>query len=247
MLNSLKNEWKIYLIFLPLLTWSLTLTILIPQATKAIQDEEKPSDFINYLTGANIVKNGNIGNLYNYQVQKQYQEKFFGQGLKDGILAFRTPPMTALIYAGLPLKDALGSFLITVVVNTALIIASIIIISKSYTQAVFAITAAPLTLPVLMSLYGGHINAVILLLFSLIYLMLKKDRPQIAGVLSAFLFFKTEFFAGNPVFLTLKHEPEKSTELRNIFHFDSGFSRIYKLVTLRSGFLKRLHPVSLLE
>jgi len=211
--ETIKNRpWVLYILILPIVAWSVVYYLLPKFSDVRTQDPERPSDFLMYLTGANIVRDGKIINLYDYETQRSYQRAISGADpaeLITGVLAFRTPPTTAWLYSLLPVQDPVKSFWIVVFINSVCIVTAIYLLSGSLIKTCVYSTAATLFLSFWMTLIGGHPNGLLLLLMVLAYTALKNERPGVAGIVTGFLFLKPTFLLLVPFMFLLTKDKKQ--------------------------------------
>jgi hypothetical protein len=204
-------------LLIPLLSWGLVIYLLKPTSDITKGNEKNPIDFLMYVTGARIAKDGKLAKLYDYETQFHYQDQIDNRTTIPGILGFRTPPTTALLYALLPLTDLTKSYWIATAFNVFFIVGSILILNKHFKNLLFVITVAPLTSYIWMTLVGAQLTGIILFLFSTIYILLKNEKYKKAGFVSALLFIKPNFFIAIPLILAILKNKKA------IFQFLSSF------------------------
>lgn len=193
-----KTKGFVYLVLVPLVAWSAALYTIRNFADLTKQDPRQPTDFLAQMVGAEIVRGGDIRNLYDYSTQRYYQQKVLGGDFIPNLLAFRTPPTTAYFYSLLPISNKVLSFWVVVFVNSVCILASIWLLTKrSFSKTSIIGTIAVFSAPLLMSLLGAQPTGVIMLLMTLSFYSLK-DRPFLAGVLMSLLFIKPNLLLAAP-------------------------------------------------
>lgn len=68
------------------------------------------TDFTAFYTGWRIARDGQTGHLYDFEVQRRYQQQILdGRQMEDGLLPYLNPPQATLVFlplAGLPLVPA---------------------------------------------------------------------------------------------------------------------------------------------
>ncbi|OGC54828.1 hypothetical protein A2425_02410 [candidate division WWE3 bacterium RIFOXYC1_FULL_42_17] len=212
-METIKNRpWVLYILILPIVAWSVVYYLLPQFSDVKTQDPEHPSDFLMYLTGATIVREGKISNLYDYETQRSYQRSISGTTpteLITGVLAFRTPPTTAWLYSLLPVQDSVKSFWIVVFINSVCIVTAIYLLSGSLIKTCVYSTAVTFFLSFWMTLIGGHPNGLLLLIMVLAYTALKNKRPGVAGIITGFLFLKPTFLLLVPFMFLLTKDKKQ--------------------------------------
>lgn len=162
-----------------------------------------PSDFLMYMTGATILKEGNIKNLYKVATQEVTQEKLAKPNeLASGLLAFRTPPITALVYLPLTYLKPLTAFYISVGVNFVLLCTIIFLLIRFFTiptkYLLPSIAISMFFLPVFINTGMGQISLLITLIM-VTSMALANRKSFLSGFLLALLFLKPQFIVFIPI------------------------------------------------
>ncbi len=221
--ETIKNRpWVLYILILPIVAWAVVYYLLPQFSDVRTQDPEHPSDFLMYLTGATIVRDGKISSLYDYETQRNYQRAISGTDpaeLITGVLAFRTPPTTAWLYSLLPIQDPVRSFWIVVFINSVCIVTAIYILSGSLIKTCLYSTAVTFFLSFWMTLIGGHPNGLLLLIMVLAYIALRHGRPGVAGIVTGLLFLKPTFLLLVPFMFLLTKDKKQLFSYAGFFLF----------------------------
>ena len=196
-------------IFVTLIFWGFLLTILSFHDEISEMDPSYPTDFTMYLTGAKMFRDGKTNKLYDIEEQKMYRESVLPSDGITGILAFRTPPITAALYSLLPLHDYKTAFWVNGLINIALIIVSISLLTKNFNSFLEMSFLAVFNIAVLTTLVNGQITGLILLILVFEYILLKKEKSVLAGIFGALLFVKPHFLILIPFFLLLNNSDSK--------------------------------------
>ncbi|GIW69308.1 MAG: hypothetical protein KatS3mg101_0055 [Patescibacteria group bacterium] len=168
------------------------------------------TDFLAQMTGASIVREGDIKNLYNYQVQFEYQQRLMGNKNIPNALTFRTPPTTAYILSLLPVENYVLAFWLAVGVNLLCVMVSIWLLTERSFNKTFVIgTIAAFLVPLLMTLIGGQPLGPILIFLTLAFINIKNNRPFMAGVWIALLFIKPNFLLATFLILPLLNDKKQ--------------------------------------
>lgn len=205
------------LIFVTIVCWGILLTLLSFHDDVHKLDPFNPPDFTMYLTGAKMFRDGKANSLYDIEEQKTYRETVLPSSGVKGILAFRTPPITAALYALLPLNSYKSALWVTVIINTILVISSIFLLSKNFNSFLEMIFLAVFNVAVWATLVNGQITGLILLIIVFEYILLKKEKSALAGIVCAFLFFKPHFLILTPFFFLLNNG--KSNKFKYLISF----------------------------
>jgi chromate transport protein ChrA len=194
---------------------------------------EKPTDFLQYLTGGTILKNGEIKNLYDYETQLNYQKTLRNSQDVDNILAFRTPPIVAALYAPLTTLSYEKAFLITVIINGILLAAITLLLLKTLNMKkrtwILLTAGIILYLPIFFNLQSAQISILILFFCTLSFYFLKKKQPFVAGIAAGMLFLKPHLLTISfLVFWLLKNGNRKK-------YFMGAFSSVLALILISTA------------
>lgn len=158
------------------------------------EDRFPNSDLYAYLTGAEIIKQGNIHNLYNVQEQRRIQEEYiFNEKLTSPyLLTFRSPPIVAIPFIALRNLPNILAYKIIGLVNLTLTIASIILLTITLKEWRTLIPLI-LFLPITNNLHYGNITPLVFFILVLIFITLRSNKPLWVGVLTGLLFIKLQY------------------------------------------------------
>lgn len=164
------------------------------------------SDFVSFLTGAEILKNGEGEKIYSLDTQYEFKQKIISPEQGFGILPFRNLPAFALLFIPFTFFNTLLAYrlfvtsLIIIAVYLAFTISRLI---KKY--PLFSIwSLLPLVYyPSLGSIFIGQVTVIFILIFLLIYRNIKSKNFFIAGVFTGLLLLKLQYFLAFPYLLIL--------------------------------------------
>jgi len=165
-------------------------------------------DFANYLTGAHIVKNGLVKNLYDTDVQWVTQTHLANYIFDESIFGYRALPIVAVLYIPFALVPSTTAFTIFFILNAVLFFAFWLFLFK-YFDAGLRLYLVPFFISVLINLISGQPLSVLLWAFLAIYLCLKKEKYFAAGLFTAFLFLKVQYISMIPLlFFSVKNKKD---------------------------------------
>ncbi len=183
----------IYAVLSFIVAWTGALYTIRNLADFSKMEPGHVTDYLAQVTGAEIVRGGDIKRLYDPRVQLGYQQKIAGKTLIPGpsFLSFRTPPTTAYLYSLLPIENRSLSFWILVFINSLCVVAGIwLLSSKVLPQTLLIGTLAAFSATLLLTFTGGQPTGIVFLLTVLAFYAIKRNRNFAAGVLMALLFIK---------------------------------------------------------
>ena len=151
-------------------------------------------DFVLYYSAANIFNDGKGDQLYNLEVQKNYQKQF-GAGYKDWVLPFNHPPYELLALLGIakfsfPVAHALWAA-INIFLLTLILIRIFPFVDASH-RTLFALMLFAY-FPTITALKMGQDSIVTTFLLVETFVSLKHRRYAIAGGLLALGLYKPQF------------------------------------------------------
>jgi Glycosyltransferase family 87 len=153
-------------------------------------------DYTIFYTAGNIVRRGLASRLYDAGLQYQVQREFVlaiqnGRGL----LPYNHPPYEALLFVPFTYLPYLPGYVIWGVLNV-LIFFLVLWLLRPYLHSLprfhwaFWLLLPAGFFPVFASLFEGQDSILVLLLYTLAFLDLKRDRPRRAGIWLALALFK---------------------------------------------------------
>ena len=147
-----------------------------------------------YYTAGYLVRTGDAAHAYDYQTERQLQNKLVSPEASTTLLMF-SPPYTALLFAPLSLAPFKTAFLIFFVTNLLLLALAIVIMRPqldSLTQRWRPLPALLFLsfLPVGLTLMMGQITILLLLIYCLCFVALQHRKPFLAGLLLSLALMK---------------------------------------------------------
>jgi len=133
-----------------------------------------------------IVHSGHASQLYDYEYQGRVQDVVAGQ--RAGALPFLYPPFAALLFVPLSLVTYRSAFYILLIVNIALLAGAARLLSPWLPQRhgrgwFFLPALYACFFSVIVALMQGQISIVLLVVYCGSYVLLKQQRPLVAGLL----------------------------------------------------------------
>ena len=214
----LKKSATILLVILSLLLFlKVSLEFISPYIkTDAAKNIPSDSDFTAYLTAANILKDHKIEQLYDTNIQKEYQEKLTGLD-QNSILSFRNPPILAYIYLPYTFMEPLTAYRVNIFVQLILILTLVLLIYREVKPPKYVLFILLAFLPLPIQLYLGQIAPVIAIIFILILKYIKKPNWLVVGILAGLLFVKPQYLIVLPYLALL------ASNTRNLRKLLTGF------------------------
>ncbi|HSX39681.1 MAG TPA: glycosyltransferase family 87 protein [Candidatus Saccharimonadales bacterium] len=170
------------------------------------------SDFSAFISGAAILKDRPT-DLYNKLTQTQYQANITHSNPNEGYLAFRNPPIVALMYVPftfIPYKIAYG---ISMFVNALLLLLAVYLLSdrKLTINSVFLLAILFMFVPVVALIDNGQISFLLLLIFIGIIKSIKDKKDFTAGLLTGILFIKIQYLLAFPLIFLISKSKKSYT------------------------------------
>jgi hypothetical protein len=159
------------------------------------------TDLINFLTGAKIIKEGAIGNLYNTVTQLEYQNGIVGAENRTFLLPFRNFPITAIPYIPLLNLSLKESFVFVFCINIMLSLTFHFLFTRSFPKTVksgYLLLLAVFFYPSVSNLIAGQHTGLILLILLFIFLYTRKQASFVAGILTSLLAIKPQYLLFAP-------------------------------------------------
>jgi len=163
------------------------------------------TDVISFLTGAKIIKEGDIGLLYDIETQYEYQNKVVAPHQK-ALLPFRNFPVTAIFYTPLLNMNLKDSYVVVFAVNVLLVIVFTVLIFRLFpdlkkSKVLYFVPF--LFWPSVNNLIVGQYTPVILLIFLWIYVSVKEKKDFLSGFATSLLIIKPQYLLFTPFALKL--------------------------------------------
>jgi hypothetical protein len=146
------------------------------------------ADFSAFYTGWAIVRDGKGSQIYNFELETQYQQNILGgRSFAEGLLPFNNPPHVALIFAPLAYLSLKNSYMVWTLIQIGLFAYLFWLLNKlsadwtSEERRMLLITAAALPSVLINFLLGAYS---LLMLISLLQYTeaLRRDRPIQVGL-----------------------------------------------------------------
>jgi hypothetical protein len=164
----------------------------------------KGSDLTSFITGARIVSTGDVKSLYETDLQLSIQKELTGLSEKRFLLPFRNPPVVAYLYLPYAYFSLSTAYCVEFFINLIGILVFFYLLTKANKTLTWQ-KLLPLLFfwPVINSIYLGQMTVFFLLIFSLIYILLKKSNHYYAGLLTGLLTLKPQLLLALPFLLFL--------------------------------------------
>ncbi len=176
-------------------------------------DPDKLNDFIAFIVGASIVRDGKVKELYDRNLQVTYQDTIIAPNKINGLLSFRLLPVVAYIYIPLLYLKPVAAFYTQAGINMILLFLSIWVIKKTFRinwDVFWLCTSTILTfIPFRTVVLGGQLSALMLLVLCTSIYLAKHSRYFLAGVLLGLFLFKINLLVVVPFFFIVEYLQNK--------------------------------------
>jgi Glycosyltransferase family 87 len=146
------------------------------------------TDYCQFYAGATAIREGLGERLYTYEAQQEIQQKLFGTTeSRTGPLFFYHAPYEILLFVPLTYGSYRTAYLAWLIVNAIMLVGVLVLLFPFLRniRPTFSVNIA-LSLfaffPVFIGLYQGQDSFLLLLLLTLAFVSVKKDRPLTAGI-----------------------------------------------------------------
>jgi len=153
-------------------------------------------DFASFYASGLIVRAGRGSELYNYDTQREVQRPLFpGVETREDALPWVHPAFETLIYVPLTFLSYSKAIATWILINVFILVLlsgwlPSYLPSRKMLARILLLLSILATFPVLVTLIQGQDCILLLLLYALAFICLKKDRPALAGCILAFGLFK---------------------------------------------------------
>jgi glycosyl transferase family 87 len=153
-------------------------------------------DFASFYASGLIVRAGRGSELYNYDTQREVQRPLFpGVETREDALPWVHPAFETLIYVPLTFLSYSKAIATWILINVFILVLlsawlPSYLPSRKMLARILLLLSILASFPVLVTLIQGQDCILLLLLYSLAFICLKKDRPALAGCILAFGLFK---------------------------------------------------------
>lgn len=192
---------------------TVSLIFLIKTISTTRENFEFDADFLNFITGAKILNEGNAELLYDGNLQIETQKKYFEQTHDfSTILGFRSLPFVAVLLQPFVILDFILALKVFVAMNVILLLATIYIFRKNLNtesrkahiigylwDVMLLFTFVPFTI----TNRAAQITPWMAISVGLTYIFMYKKRSFAAGIASAMLLIKPQYIIIYPFFLML--------------------------------------------
>ena len=176
---------------------------------------KKLNDFIAFMVGASIVRDGRVKEIYNRDLQIHYQDTIMAPNKLPGLLSFRLLPFAAYFYVPLLYLKPVTAFYTQTAINMVLLFLSIWVIKITFRihPDVFWLCTTTILgfIPFRTVVLGGQLSALILLMFCISIYLAKHSKYFPAGVLLGSTFLKVNLLALVPFFFIVEYLKNKKS------------------------------------
>lgn len=173
------------------------------------------SDLVSFLTGAEILKAGKAGEIYDKDLQYTYQLKVIEPDFKYNLLPFRGLPIVAWLFVPLSYLKLNSAFVLLILINIFILFLFNRISSRLFPKIdklkyLFLITF--FYWPTVSAMILGQFTLLLLLIFLLIYKYTKGKNYFLAGIASGVLLIKPQYLLFVPFLFFLIRGKRKFIE-----------------------------------
>jgi len=180
-------------------------------------DISKPPDFLMYYTGAKLISEKAPSLLYSTLAQEKIQKQIIAPKKMEGLLAFRAPPLVALLLKPLANLTYTNAYYLLLMLNTALVVLilatyhKIKVVDKKVWRCLLFLL--PFFLFFWSNLHGGQLSIFVLFFLALAYLFLTKNKFLQAGLILGLLLLRPQFLTIIPMVIALFYKDERIKDL----------------------------------
>jgi len=180
--------------------FSFLLLLHIMLFWRAKDDALKGSaDFSAFYSAAKMVQNGQGPQLYNIAAQGRIQSALYPNvPTRNGTLIYDHPPFEALLYLPLAYVSYPVAFVLWAIINVLVLLLTVALLSPYMTELKAIWTPLPVLIflgffPVFIDLLQGQDSILLLLVFALVFVSLKKGHDLRGGFFLALGLFKFQY------------------------------------------------------
>lgn len=208
--------WKLQLvnyIFLALAISAVILLILFSLSTLITPRNIHRLDFIGYITAGHMILDGRGDQLYDLEMQNEYQQRISEDSFAELFIPFRKVPIVAAPFALLAKVSLIRSYQISILVNIVLITYLIFLLIRTFPQIwksnPFLFLLPFFYLPVILTIVHGQISILIAVFFLEVYRTYQHKKPFMMGMWATLLIIKTQYLVFWPFFLLLSNTKKR--------------------------------------
>ena len=176
------------------------------------------SDFVSFMTGALVVRQGDGELLYDVPTQYNYQKIVIEPQREATVLPFRHIPLFALLFIPFTFLPLLFAYKLFAIVNLGALLFFCFLTTRTFKKFNFDTVWPYLVFvfyPTLGSIFVGQISILLILLLLLIYRYSRKQNSFTSGILSGLLFLKIQYILFIPFIFVLSKT--KKMYLKGLF------------------------------
>jgi alpha-1,2-mannosyltransferase len=166
------------------------------------------TDYIQFYAAGQTLLRGESANLYDFHFQSSLEVEIIGPGLTS-FHAFITPPLFAVLFAPLALLPYTLSYAIWSLMGLLFLWISVRLLSNVNRKKIFFWSL--LWFPVFASISFGQNSLLSLVILSLAYKCLQKQKYLLSGLISSLMFYKPQLLMGLIILWLLEIKIERRT------------------------------------
>ncbi|HXH48500.1 MAG TPA: glycosyltransferase family 87 protein [Terriglobia bacterium] len=157
------------------------------------------ADFSIFYTAAKMIQHGQGAQLYDIAAQGRMESALYPKvTTRGGTLIYDHPPFEALLYLPLAYVSYATAYIIWLVISILLLLLAVRLLSPCMTEIKAAWAPLPILLflssfPVFVGLLQAQDSILLLLIFTLVFISLKKGREFRGGIFLAIALFKFQY------------------------------------------------------
>lgn len=164
------------------------------------------TDFVGYLTGASIIRDGKGEMIYDLKTQDVYQKELLRPYNKPITLSYKNTPFVTLLFLPFTYLPLVQGYKLFVFINLMLLAFSTNLLAKVFKgikkfKLWFLIPFV--FFPSLWTIISGQTSFILLMVYLSMYYFIKSDKPFKQGMVSGLLLIKPQYIVGLPFFLLL--------------------------------------------
>lgn len=167
------------------------------------------SDYMAYLTGAAIVKNGVASALYNLEFQNEVFNSLNPRHSTLGFRSFRNTPILALAFAPLLNLDLYTGFRLYTIINLVILGICVHVFSKQIKSRLWALLITLSFFPLIPQIYNGQLSIILGSVVLAILYAHNKKKHFLVGALTALLYIKPQYLTLFPLLLVFSEDKKR--------------------------------------
>jgi hypothetical protein len=181
------------------------------------------TDFINYLTGANLIREGRGQLIYDLKTQSLVQKEIIKPYVNPSILPFRSLPFVGLLFLPFSYFNFVQGYKLFVIFNLLVLTFFTYLSGRLFPKIKkykFWLLIPFVFLPSVKAIILGQVTPLLLLLFLFLYVLVRSKKSLAAGAVCALLLARPQYLIMSPFIFLLA---EKKRRFAAGFFLSSAF------------------------